>query len=125
MAVTITEIPEQKTIEVHVTGTLAKEDYEQFVPPVEHMIKQRGKIRLLVLLHDFKGWDAGALWEDIKFDVQHFNDIDRLAIVGENKWQKGMTIFCKPFTTATVQYFDRDQLDEARAWLYAVEPACP
>jgi len=27
----------------------------------------------------FHGWDAGALWEDIKFDIKHFGDIERLA----------------------------------------------
>jgi hypothetical protein len=46
--------------------------------------------------------DYETLWEDIKFDVKHFNDIERLAITGENKWEKGMAAFCKPFTTAKV-----------------------
>ena len=34
------------------------------------------------------GWDAGALWEDIKFDIKHFADIERLAMVGEKKWHR-------------------------------------
>lgn len=40
-------------------------------------------------------------------------------IAGENKWQKGMAVFCKPFTTATVRYFDHSQLPEARQWIEA------
>jgi len=28
----------------------------------------------------FKGWTAGALWEDTKFAAKHFNDIDRIAV---------------------------------------------
>jgi hypothetical protein len=70
-------------------------------------------------MKDFQVWDAGGLWEDIKFDLKHFSDVERLAIVGEKKWQKGMSQFCRPFTTAKVHYFDRSALDEACKWAEA------
>jgi hypothetical protein len=38
-------------------------------------------------------------------------------MVGEKKWQHGMAIFCKPFTTATIRYFDHTAIEQARAWL--------
>ena len=57
------------------------------------------------------------MWEDIKFDINHFGDIERLAMVGEKKWQHGMAVFCKPFTKATIQYFDHAVAAEARNWL--------
>jgi hypothetical protein len=38
-------------------------------------------------------------------------------LVGETKWQQGMTTFCKPFTTAVVRYFDHAEAAEARKWL--------
>jgi len=60
---------------------------------------------------------AGALWENIKFDSRHFADIKRLAMVGENKWQHGTATFCKPFTAATIRYFDHVNAAEARRWL--------
>ena len=65
----------------------------------------------------FHGWEAGAMWEDIKFDMKHFADIERLAMVGEKKWQHGMATFCKPFTKATIRYFDHADAAEARKWL--------
>jgi hypothetical protein len=106
-----------KVLEVQVSGKLAKEDYDHFVPAVERLVKQHGKIRLLVVMHDFHGWTAGALWQDLKFDAKHFHDIERIAIVGETKWQHGMSLFCKPFTTAKIDYFDHSEIDKARAWL--------
>lgn len=102
---------------VHVTGKLEKVDYEQFVPTVEDAIKQYGKIRILFDMHDFHGWSAGALWEDVKFDLKHFADIERLALVGDKAWEKGMAAFCKPFTTAKVKYFDRSEFEAARDWI--------
>jgi hypothetical protein len=68
-------------------------------------------------MRDFHGWTAGALWEDTKFALHHFSDIERLAVVGETKWQHGMAVFCKPFTAATVRYFHHTASSEARAWI--------
>jgi SpoIIAA-like len=118
-AVTLKEVKGGKLLEIQLTGKLAKEDYGHFVPVVERLVKEHGKIRLLVEMHDFHGWSAGALWEDIKFDAKHFRDIERIAIVGEKKWQHGMAAFCKPFTTAAIRYFDRAAIAQAREWLAA------
>jgi hypothetical protein len=74
-------------------------------------------LRLLFDMTGFHGWDAGAAWEDLKVGIAHFADIERLAMVGEEKWQHGMAIFCKPFTRATVRYFDHANAAEARKWL--------
>jgi hypothetical protein len=105
------------TMEVCATGKFEKRDYEMFVPAAEKLIKEHGKIRVLFVMQDFHGWTAGAVWEDIKFDLRHFNDIERLAIVGESKWEQGMAVFCRPFTTASMKYFDISKLEEARQWI--------
>jgi len=117
MAIQLTEKNGGKILEVRVSGKLAHEDYQHFVPEFERLVKQKGKIRVLFEMADFHGWKAGALWDDIKFDLRHFSDIERLATVGDKKWEKGMSVFCKPFTTAKIRYFDTTQLVEARAWL--------
>lgn len=113
---------EGNLLEVQLTGKLTKEFYGQFVPLVEKQIKEHGKLRILLEMHDFHGWTAGALWEDIKFDIHHWRDIERLAIVGESKWEQGMAAFCKPFTTAKIKYFDRSLLDQAREWIKSTAP---
>jgi len=102
---------------VAVSGKLNKQDYEIFVPEIERAIAQHGKIRLLFELLDFQGWSVSAAWEDTKFGVKHFNDIERLAIVGDKKWGKGMAFIAKPFTMAKVHYFDSAEREEAERWL--------
>lgn len=106
-----------KLLAIKVNGKLTKDDYQQFVPQVENLIKQHGKVRILMEMHDFHGWEPGALWEDVKFDVKHFRDIERLAMVGDSKWEAGMAVFCKPFTTAKIKYFDASKADDARQWI--------
>ena len=117
MSVELIEEMDGKLLTVRLSGKLSEEDYELFVPEVERLIQKHGKVRMLVIMEDFHGWDAGALWEDIKFDWKHFSDVERLALVGDSKWEKGMATFCKPFTTADVKFFDLDHLGEARRWL--------
>ena len=83
----------------------------------ERLVRQHGKLRVLFDMTGFNGWEAGALWEDTKFAANHFADIERIAMVGETTWQHGMAMFCKPFTRATVRYFDHARAAEARTWL--------
>lgn len=96
---------------------LDKADYDTFVPMLETQMDHHAPIRLLAELHDFQGWTAGALWEDTKFAARHFNDIERLAVVGDARWEKGVTLFVTPFTAAKVRYFDMPHADQARAWV--------
>jgi len=117
MAVEFKQDSATRTIEVTVSGKLVKEDYAHFVPMLEDLIRQWGKVRVLFIMQEFHGWTAGALWQDIKFDLKHFKDIERLAMVGEKGWEKGMAAFCKPFTTAEVRFFRPEELDAARQWV--------
>lgn len=109
-------VEEGKFIHLTITGKLEKEDYDMFVPEIDQQIEQYGKINMLVGLVDFHGWTAGAVWEDSKFGVRHFNDIERLALVGNKTWEKGMAYFCKAFTLAKVRYFDLNERERAEAW---------
>jgi hypothetical protein len=102
---------------VGVSGKLVAADYAHFVPEFDRLVKGQGKLRVLFDMNGFHGWEAGALWDDIKFDMTHFSDIERLAMVGETKWEKGMAVFCKPFTSAKIQYFDHADMAAARSWL--------
>ena len=117
MHIQLTENNPDKTLEVRVSGKLTHEDYSQFVPAFESMFQRHGRLRVLFEMVDFHGWQAGALWDDLKFDFKHFADIERLAMVGDKRWEKGMSQFCRPFTTAKIRYFEHAELDEARRWL--------
>ncbi len=102
-------IEQEKYVFLRITGKLEKEDYDFFVPEIEKHIEQYGKLNVIIELDNFKGWTAGAAWEDTKFGIHHFNDIRRLAIIGDRAWEKGIAVFCKVFTTAEVRYFDSNE----------------
>jgi len=77
-----------KILVVHVSGKLVKTDYEHFVPEFERLVLLHGKLRVLFDMTGLRGWEAGAAWEDTKFAIKHFADIERLAMVGERNGSK-------------------------------------
>jgi hypothetical protein len=117
MATRLTETNGGKVLEVGVSGKLTHSDYERFIPAFERLVQQHGRIRVLFEMTDFHGWEAAAVWDDIRFDLKHFSDIERLAMVGDKQWEKGMSVFCRPFTTATIRYFEHAAIEDARRWL--------
>jgi len=117
MAIELVENAEAKTLQVKVSGKLSAEDYETLEPGVEKLIEASGKIKILFIMHDFHGWNLGAVWEDIKFATKHCRDIERIAMVGENALEKWMATICKPFTMSSVKYFDAGEDEAAREWL--------
>jgi hypothetical protein len=117
MPATLSETNGGRTLEVQVRDKLIHSDYEQFVPAFERLVAEHGKIRVLFEMKAFHGWSAGALWDDIKFDIKHFADIERLAMVGDANWEHGMSVFCRPFTSAQIRFFESAAIQAARAWL--------
>ena len=81
MGIHLTGKNDGEVLEVQVSGKPVHEDHEHFVPEFEPLLKDHGKIRVLFEMADFHGWEGAALWDDIKFDLKHFSDIERLAMV--------------------------------------------
>lgn len=109
--------PRDEILAFRLSGKLHDEDYRTFVPAIDAALTRHPKVRLLAEFHDFHGWDAHALWDDIKFSTTHCTKIDRIALVGERKWEAAMAQVCKPFTIAKIKYFDAASSDDAMNWL--------
>ena len=106
-----------KVVGFKLSGKLHDEDYKKFVPRIDAEIAKEGKVNVLAQFHDFHGWDAKALWDDIKFSATHCTRIKRIALIGDKTWEKWMATVCKPFTMAKIKYFDAKEIDAAKAWL--------
>ena len=105
-------------IGMKVCGTLVHEDYAQFVPKLEELIKEHGSIRCYCELTDFHGLTPHALWDELKFDVKHCKDIERCAIVGDPSWHQWMTKIGQTiFSRALIKYYDQSQSEEAWQWV--------
>jgi hypothetical protein len=106
-----------KVLELEVNGKFVASDFQNLESKFQRLVKQHGKIRVLFIMRDFHGWAPTAFWDEVKFDVKHLSDIERLALVGDKQWEKFLGAFGRPFTAAEIRYFDSSALAEARAWI--------
>ena len=102
---------------VNVSGKLTRADYDQLIPSLEATIARHGKMRLLIVMHDFHGWEPGAAWDDFRFDREHGSQVERVAMVGEKKWQEWISKLGALFAKTKVHYFDLADLAQAERWV--------
>ncbi|MCF6185975.1 MAG: universal stress protein [Desulfobulbaceae bacterium] len=104
-------------IAVRAAGVLTDADYQDFLPELEQLIEREGPISAYVDMQDFKRWEAKAAWDDLKFGIAHDIDFDRIAVVGNSKWQQWMVKVSNIFFTADMRYFPVEEKQEAMDWL--------
>lgn len=118
MAIQVNSLKNGKVIEVAVSGKLTDADYQHyFIPQFDALAKQYEKVRMLFEMSDFHGWEVKAAWDDLKLGMKHYGHVERIAMVGEKKWQQWMAQFGKAFTAAEVRYFDKMESAAARVWI--------
>ncbi len=117
----ITILPEstETSIGFKISGKVSGEDYDVMVPKLDEAISAHGKINLLVLMDDFKGYsDLEAAKDDFEFGTHQYRQVGKAAFVAEKKWVKWMVKIMDPFTRRTDEkFFDPDQLEEAWQWV--------
>ena len=99
------------------SGKLSDADYRKFLPRLEEILDREKPVSLLIRLEDFKGWEARAAWDDLKFGMEHQQDFERIAIVGETALERWMTAIGAAFVDAELKYFNQKQQQEAWEWL--------
>ena len=114
-------VHEENTYALRVSGKLDHEDYQKFLPELEDLIKDNEKVSLLIEFDDFHGMDLAAIKDDFNFGRKHNNDFEKIAIVGDKKWQKWMTLLSSPFLKGEMKYFERPDLQNAWDWLRVKE----
>ena len=104
---------------VKATEKLTARDYEEvFIPKINQLIEEYGKVRVVVLLaENFSGWEIGAAWDDAVFGIQHRNDFEKMAVVGGPKWVQWATKISFNFMDGQVAVYEIPELQSAVAWV--------
>lgn len=106
---------EGRVVGYEVRDELTEEELEEILLDLEEVIIEEGSVRILVHVPSFPSPDLDALDEDIGFWLEHGDDIDQYAIVGDSKLVEWVTELEDRLTDIDLQYFE--ELDEAWAWL--------
>jgi len=103
---------------MEISGRLTAADFALLQRSAVAEIEQAGMIRLLVMLNGFDGWAPGGNWRDLGFYIRYANNIERIAIVGDERWRSEALMFVgADLRQAPVSYFAANDGDRAASWL--------
>jgi hypothetical protein len=104
---------------LRISGALRKEEMDAVQAAGIEGLGPQENARVLVMVEDdFHGWLGDEVWGDMTFFIEHGDRIEKIAIVGDPKWESRMLMFSGAgLRRAPVKYFSRDRLAEAQDWL--------
>jgi hypothetical protein len=111
------EMDNLASVEIVISGHVTTEQFDATAKKLEAFIARHGRVRVLEIIKDFEGIDAGAFWQDLKFSLRHLKDFSRCAIVSDAKWFSPLSVLAEPFIDCEVAYFPPEDLEAARNWL--------
>jgi hypothetical protein len=110
-------------ISLKVTGKLTKAGLGRLQNAAITGIENWGKVRALIVLENFRGWEKESGWEDISLSSDHEQKVEKLAIVGPQEWKDLVYAFVgKGLRPMAIEFFLPSQLEEARMWLSSDSP---
>jgi hypothetical protein len=109
------------TIGLRASGKLTREDYQEVLEPALKEGVEAGELRLLFVMPDFDGLEAGAMIDDVETGlrawVRDHKAWKRFAFVTDVEWlAKTMRAFAW-LAPGEVRIFSLGELDVAREWV--------
>jgi hypothetical protein len=106
---------------VRATGTVTKEDYDTVLRPLLQRTHAEGRrVRLLYeFAPEFKGFTAGAGWEDVRLGLKYVRMFERCAVVTDLNWIREGTQLLGTMMPCPVRVFSSAEQEHARQWLVA------
>lgn len=105
---------------IRISGVMKLSDQQSLQTAGAEWMRKGRKLRLLIALVDFKGWEKGVDWGDVGFLMSHGDDIAKMAFVGDERWRDQVFAFVgKGFRKTEIEFFSASSMQEAENWVSA------
>ena len=106
------------TWRLDISGVLLRAEFKQCETELANELDRVHSAKLLCVLKEFEGWERNADWNNLGFYMVHGNAIQRIAIVGDERWRDLAMMFASAdLRKAPVEFFPETDIARARAWL--------
>ena len=103
---------------IRISGVFTNEERKAMETAGRAEIDRRSKIKILLLADKFEGWARGGDWGDIRFMQEYDPYMEKIAVVGDEKWREQFLAFLAAgHRQAAVEFFPLGQEKKAREWL--------
>jgi hypothetical protein len=105
-----------------VAGKLESADYRDVLGPALDAAAAQGDVRIVIVIPDFEGFAAGAMWQDLKTGVEHWGAWKRIALVTDIEWMAHGAQWFGWMTPGQMKHFPMSDRAGAIAWAAGQEP---
>ncbi len=105
-------------LQIQLIGSLERAAYADVDDELDNLMAERDSVKLLLDLREFDGWlGVGAMASHFALVRDHYKVPEKLAMVGNKRWQEMAEKLASKFLRAEVEYFEAAQFDAAKVWL--------
>lgn len=111
------DLPDSNIIGFSLSETLTEDDYEGFVSDLRSELEAHTTTRLVLDIEDVDGWSPEDRWENLTLDIRHVQDLDKVAVIGDDVWEPLQDKIEFLFPMSQIQTYESEDREEALAWI--------
>ncbi len=110
---------EGKLLGMKVRGGLTERDYSTaLIPHLDWVIQGHGRARLLFFFEEgVETPEPDSPWEAARFGLRHKDQIEKLAVVGDDRWVTWAQAACAQLASCEVGSFPKGREEKAWDWI--------
>lgn len=97
-------------------GPIHGADYRDVLMPAVDAAIKTGEVRIVLVFEEWLGMSGGAVWQDLKFGVEHLTKWKKIALVTDVDWMAHVTHLFGWMSPGECKVFPVAELDGAIAW---------
>lgn len=111
------DLPDTNILGFHLSDTLTEDDHDALASELRNTLEEHTTARVVFEIDDVDGWEPEEKWDDLALDIRHVQDLDKVAVIGDDVWEPLMDKIELLFPTSQIQTYDADDREEALEWI--------
>lgn len=111
------DLPDLNIVGIHLSDTLTQEDLDELEAELQNKLENHTTARVFFEIDDVEGWEPEDAWEEMALDIRLVQDVDKVAVVGEEVWDPLMDKIDLLFPMSLIQTYEDDDREEALEWI--------
>jgi len=111
------DLPDTNIVGFHLSDTLTEEDHALFVSTLRNELEEHTTTRVFLEIDDVDDWEPEQKWEELALDIRYVQNLDKVAVVGDDVWEPLMDKIELLFPMSQIQAYDDEDREEALDWI--------
>lgn len=106
-------------VRARISGLMTLSDQRALEAFAKTVIEAGHDVRVVVSLEAFEGWERSEAWDDdLQFQFEYGSKLERIAVVGDDRWREQALVFVgKGFRDTEIEFFPTAASEAAESWI--------